>query len=396
MDNKNKMSFSSIPRKFGKKWNHKESKDKEFVKFGYDNQFPNHTIDLYNKSSIHASCVNAIVDGIVGEGLTANDENYLSHANNSGDTWNDIYERIALDYYLHGAFALEIIYSRDKTKISEVYHIDFSQVRAEEKNHRGKIPGYYISSEWNEKARFTNVDSDDILYLPTYNPFLKEEQPSQIYVSHKYNPAQEYYPLPNYIAAYKIIEVDLQVDNFHCSNLMNGMVPSLAITTYNNAGDDELRQIQNQLEVSYGGTDNAGSIVYIDVASPELKPDIQAINPSATDTYYSTVNDLVMQKVLTAHRITSGLLLGIKEAGSLGGKQEMMDSYLLFQTMVIEPLQKDILSCLEKIMKFNYSDIILGVENKKLFVDGEVETEVVTDGSTTEEEESEINLPNVL
>ena len=396
MDKKTKMSFSSVPRKFGKEWNHKESKDKEFVKFGYDNQFPNNTIDLYNKSSIHASCVNAIVEGIVGNGLTANDESYLSHANNTGDTWNDIYERIALDYYLHGAFALEIIYSRDKTRISEVYHVDFSHIRAREKDHRGKIPGYFISSEWNEKARFTNVDQDDILYLPTYNPFLKEEQPSQIYVSYKYHPAQEFYPLPNYIAAYKIIEVDVQVDNFHCNNLLNGMVPSLAITTYNNAGDDELREIQRQLEVSYGGTDNAGSIVYMDVADPSLKPDIQPIQSTSTDTYYSTVNDLVMQKVLTAHRITSGLLLGIKEPGSLGGKQEMMDSYLLFQTMVIEPLQKDILSCLEKIMKFNYPDIILGVENKKLFVDGEVDTEVITDGSTTEEEEKEINLPNVL
>lgn len=398
MDNENKkIHFSAIPRQFGKKWNHTEEKDAKYVKFGDDNIFPNHTIGLYNKSSIHAACVNAIVEGVVGNGLTANEEIYLAHANNTGETWNDIYAKVALDFKLHGSYALEIIYSVDRTRISEVFHIDFSHIRAREKNHRGYIPGYYISSEWAKKARFrTNVDDDDILYLPVYNPFFKEEQPSQIFVSNHYRPGQEYYPLPDYMGAYKIIEVDIEVDNFHCNNLKNGMVPSLAITTYNNAGDDELRQIQAQLETSYGGTDNAGSIVYMDVASPEMKPDITPIQTTSTDTYYSTINDLVMQKVLTGHRITSGLLLGIKEPGALGGKQEMIDSYTLFQEMVIFPMQKDILTDLEKLLKFNYPDIVLGVENKILFADEESKTEVVTDDATTDAEDANIQQPEIL
>jgi hypothetical protein len=375
-------------------WNDSK-KDKKFIKYGDDNKFPAHLIDLYNASSLHGACVNSIVEGVIGEGLTANNEAYLERANKYGETWNDIFEKVALDMKLYGSFALEIIYSNDRSRL-EAYHIDFSHLRAAEKNRHGKIPGYYVSDKWNEKDYIMQLDKDDILYLPVYNPMLAQEQPHQIYVSKNYRPGQNYYPLPDYVGALRVIELDTEIDNFHTNNIKNGLAPSLSITTFTNGSDDQLRSIEQQLNANYGGSDNAGSLMYIDVDSPENAPQITPIPQNGADGYYTTINDLVMQKILTAHRITSPMILGIKTEGQLGGRAEVIDSYLLFQNTVIAPYQQTILGCLENIMEFNYPDVILGVEQKKLYDDGEEETEVVTETDTTDTEEAQVEQPELL
>ena len=392
-----KFTFQRIDLNNTRKFSYTESaKDGEYVKNGDDNQFPQHLIELYNKSSVHAAAVNAIVQGIIGGGLTADEDLFLQRANSHGESWNSIFEKIALDFKLHGSFALEVIYSNDRSRI-EVYHIDFSYLRAAEKDHRGHIPGYYVCSNWGSHGRMVSAkDKDDIMYLPTYNPQNSAEEPSQIYVCNNYRPGQEYYPLPDYVGALKVIELDMNIDEFHTANIKNGLAPSLAITTYTNGSDDQLRAIQDQLNDSYGGAENAGALLYMDVDSSENAPVITPIPQNGADGYYTTVNDLVVQKILTAHRITSPMILGIKTEGQLGGRTEMLDAYLLLQNTVIIPLQQDILKCLEELISYNYPDAVIGVEQKRLLDDGSEEEVVVTDRETTDEEQVEVEQPEVL
>ena len=68
----------------------------KYMKFGTDNQYPEYLISLYNQSSIHASCVNSIVQAITGDGLITEDEEILKVANREGESWNDIFR----DYLL--------------------------------------------------------------------------------------------------------------------------------------------------------------------------------------------------------------------------------------------------------------------------------------------------------
>lgn len=392
-----KFKFQRIPSPNNFKafdWSEK-GKD-EYVKFGDDNLFPQTTIDIYNKSSIHAAAVNAIVQGIIGKGLTANEEVYLKSANRKGETWNDLYAKVALDYKLHGSFALEVIWSRDRSMV-EFYHIDFSHIRAAKKDHRGHIPGYFISSEWNRIGRSRAVVTDqEALYIPSFNPLLKEEHPHQLFVHQNYRPGQTYYPLPDYVGAYRVIELDTEIDNFHTNNIRNGLAPSLSITTFTNGSDEQLREIEAQLNANYAGGENAGSLMYIDVDSPENAPQITPIPQNGADGYYVTINDMVVQKILTAHRITSPMILGIKTEGQLGGRSEVVDAYLLFQNNVIVPYQQDILSSLEVLIHLNYPDAVLGVEQKKLYDDGTEEEEVIVDTDTTDQEEADIQQPELI
>ena len=186
-----------------------------------------------------------------------------------------------------------------------------------------------------------------------------------------------YYPLPDYNSGLNIIALDAEIDNFHKNNIKNGLAPSLSITTFTNADNEERGVIEQQLREAYAGSDNAGSLIYMDVANKEEAPVITPIPQNGADGYYTTVNDMVTQKILTSHRITSPMILGIKTEGQLGGRTEMLEAFAHFQKTVIEPIQSDILSVFTDIFKVNGIDVTLGVETTRIFDDGD-ETEVVT------------------
>jgi hypothetical protein len=376
-----KYTFKTIPRNTAtnQRISLVERKNQFFISFGADNGFPNKLIDLMNYSSIHGTCINATVDSIIGNGLTTANPDTLDFANYEGESWNDLLKKVAKDLKLFGGFSLEIIWSKDRTKIAEVYHIDFSYLRAKEKNFRGKVEGYYIWDEWNGISSYVNQSLEDIPFLPTYNPYKKQEEPSQIYVYQAYRPGMKYYPVPDYVGALKVIELDAQIDTFHLNNISNGVVPSLAITTFTNANEEEREAIEIMLRNQYGGAENAGSLIYIDVDSPENAPVITPIQSNGTDVYYTTINDLVTQKILTAHRITSPMMLGIKTEGQLGGRTETSEAYLLFTNTVIKPFQQAILDCFDEILKVNFgSDYVLGIQQLNLYSDSEEVVDVVT------------------
>ena len=388
-----KYTFKTIPRNndTNKRISLIERKNQFYISFGADNGFPNKLIDLMNYSSIHGTCINATVDSIVGNGLTSDKPETLDFANLEGESWNDLLKKVAKDLKLFGGFALEVIWSKDRTKIAEVYHIDFSYLRAKEKNFRGKVPGYYIWDEWNGINSYVNQSLEDIPFLPVYNPQKKADEPSQLYVYYDYRPGMKYYPVPDYVGALKVIELDAQIDTFHLNNISNGAVPSLAITTFTNANEEEREAIEIMLRNQYGGAENAGSLIYMDVDSPENSPIITPIASNGTDEYYTSINDLVTQKILTAHRITSPMMLGIKTEGQLGGRTETSEAYLLFTNTVIKPFQQAILDCFDEILKINYgNDYILGIQQLNLYSDDAEVVDVVTG------QESEVGEDNLL
>lgn len=388
---KNKHKFTIIP-KYGEYYYPDgmvfEDDKGDIVYFGQDNKFPQTLIELYHKSSVHATAVNAKHQAVVGQGLTGLDESLLEMANKEGETWNDIFTKVALDRVLYGGFALEVIWSNDRTQIAEVYHVDFSYIRAHKMDSRGNVPGYYISREW-AKSRSIIPYKKDIPYLPKFSQRDRTE-PSQLVYFKPYTTGLDYYPLPDYMGALSTIGLDVQVDNFHNNNLKNGLAPSLAITTFTDANDEEREAIERALRAAYAGTDNAGSLMYMDVASRDQMPEIVPIPQNGADGYYTTVNDMVTQKILTGHRITSPMLLGIKTEGQLGGRQELLDAYAHFLTTVIQPMQSDILKTFEKIFATNGLDVTLGVQQTKLFSDGEEEIEVVTSVEAEAGEETQL------
>ncbi len=56
---------------------------------------------------------------------------------------------------------------------------------------------------------------------------------------------------------------------------------------------------------------------------------------------------------MTGHRVTSPMLLGVKTEGQLGGRDELMQAFEIYQNTVVKPYQEHILKTIEKILLVN-------------------------------------------
>jgi hypothetical protein len=114
----------------------------------------------------------------------------------------------------------------------------------------------------------------------------------------------------------------------------------------------ERQDIMDKLKNIYGGT-NGQKFFLNFIESSEQKPQVDVITPTTTDGLYENITSQVTQNIITAHQITSPLLLGIREAGSTGlgsNKDEILISYNHFINTSCKPIQRIILGELERMI----------------------------------------------
>lgn len=69
----------------------------------------------------------------------------------------DDVRKMIIDRKMLGQFAIQIHYSKDRTKILKAYHIPVNLLRAEKCNNEGEITGYYYSDNWNNTRQFPPI-----------------------------------------------------------------------------------------------------------------------------------------------------------------------------------------------------------------------------------------------
>jgi len=322
----------------------KEVRGKDWVAYGENNLFPLKLVELLQTSAIHNTAIRSKLDAVIGEGVAEIGDLVV---NTKGETLNDVYDKIALDYLTFGGFSLNTIWNRGGDKVVEFYHLPFVNVRSGKLNEEDKVTEYFYSSHWQ------NVRKYPPMRYSAYNPLdTKGDNASQIFYHYDYSPASDVYPLPDYIAAANDIELDARIAKFHNANISNGMSPSLFITLTN--GDptpEEKRKLYQGIVDSYTGVDNAGRVFLSFVDGAEKAPIINTV-PSANDSYYIVLEERITSRILTAHRITSPLLIGIRDGGGLGSNsEEIQVAYTHFLSTVIQPIQKSINRSLSLIMR---------------------------------------------
>ena len=343
-------------------------KNKPWVFYGDDNMFPNHLLTNYQYSPITRACANATMYGVKGKNLIVKegDPNAIGMANRS-ETLYEVYEKCVVDRIIFGGFALNIVKSNDG-EIAEIYHTDFSRLRAGKEDMFGNVDTYFYSVDW--KGTQINPQKWKPVELPAFN-MVGEDSPSQIYYVKKYQPMMSYYPAPDWIASLTTSQLDIEIRNFHLNNTQNSMMPSMSVSFTNGVPSEEERDIlMRQLEAKYTSTNNGGKVFLFFSENPETAPVIAPIPNNASDAWYSQMAPQIDQTILTAWGISSPMLLGIKTSGQLGGRTEMLDAYNLFLQTRIIPIQEDMLKTFEKLLFLKNKSIIkLGIEQNQILPD---------------------------
>jgi len=343
-----------------------EVRGRDWIEYGTDdwkNLYPQFLIDLYYSSSISAAIINATSEMIAGENLIIeNDDdrnveariklqNFMNRANGN-ESLHEVLKKVAFDFKLQGAFALNIVWSKDRTQIAEIYHVGVEKIRCARPDEFGKTKGYYISADWG------NTRINKPKYVPAFN-VNDRTSANQIMYAGLYSPNMNSYYTPDYVSCNNWALIDSRVSEFHLNNISAGFSGSFMINFANGVPTQEERmQIEQSLAQKFTGQNNAGKFVLTFSDDNTRTPTIQAISPSDLDKQYIALQELLTQNILSGHRVTSPMLMGIKNDTGLGSNVDELNSASNFYlNTVVKPFQDQIVKQLRKIFQVNNMDM---------------------------------------
>ena len=349
-----------------------EVRGREYIEYGtenWKNLYPQFLIDLYYTSSTHAAIVNTTSEMIAGEDIIVEENDnleqfvklkkFLANANGK-ESLHEVLKKVSLDFKLQGGFGLHLIYNKAKTEIVEIYHVPCERIRAGKPNAMGVVDTYYISADW------SNTRTNRPMPIAAFNS-KDRTNPSQLLYTGLYSPNMDIYHTPDYLAANNWALVDSRVSEFHLNNISNGFSGSYLISFANGIPTQEERmQIERSLADKFTGASNSGKFVLTFSDDKTRTPEITPISVSNADKQYLALQELLVQNILTGHRVTSPMLMGIKSDTGLGSNvDEMNAAFEIYLNTVIVPYQKHILKTLSKIFDINGINIPLSFVQAK-------------------------------
>jgi hypothetical protein len=312
-----------------------------WVNYGDDNLFPQYLIDLYKSSATHNALTTSIAYMIFGDGVQAN----TLEARLKMQEWNldNEVRKACMDLKIQGGFALEVVYSIDRTTIAKVRHCPFENIRSAEVDNDEKVNFYYYSKDWADKSCKPEL-------VRCFNPEDAVDHPVQILYVKPFSPGSYYYPKPDYIGSIDYIELDKEIGKYHINNIKNGLAPSFSIHFKNGVPTQEERfKIRNDIETQLSGATNAGKFIVTYSDSPDRKPDFEPFPLSDAHNQYQFLSEEVVAKIMVGHRVTNPMLFGVMVSGKLGSGLELATSDEIFTEDVIEPYQKIVEEALSSI-----------------------------------------------
>ena len=382
-----------------------EVRGKDWIEYGdangeWRNLYPQFLIDLYYSSSITAAIVNATAEMISAEDLVISDEedrdeearvklqNFMNNAN-SNETLHEVIKKVAFDFKLQGAFALNIVWSKDRTQIAEIYHIPVEKIRCERPDEFGKTRAYYVSGDW------ANTRTNKPYRVPAFN-VNDRTSPNQILYTGLYSPNMNSYYTADYISCNNWSLIDSKVSEFHLNNISNGFTGSFMISFANGIPTaEERRQIEQSLEAKFTSEKNAGKFVLTFSDDKTRVPEITSISPSDLDKQYLALQELLTSNILSGHRVTSKTLMGLDSAnGFSSNADELLNASNFYLNTVVMPFQGQILKTLHKIFQVNQMDMpIEFVQLKPITI--QFDSETIREVMTTDEIRADLGLPDL-
>ena len=324
-----------------------------YVRYGDDNNFNLFLENLRDNAPLHNAIITSKVEQAYGKGLVSDADasdiasRLFTAKVNDMEGMDDIYYKCIQDLILYGGFYIEVIWSVDGT-VAELYHLPFGKMRAGRRDSETRrVKDYFYCEDW---LRMSSLG-----YTPIPVVDFNDRIGRQVYVYRNYVAGREYYPLPDYTAALAYIALEKEIANYGLSEIRNGFGGSNMINFRNGIPDEEQQQvIKERLTQQLTSSDNAGKLVVTFSPDAETSPEVSSLQTTNAADKYLQVEKSVLQNVLSAHRVVSPLLVGIRGDGQgLGNNaNEIENAFELWNNTVIKPYQDKVLKALNTIAMF--------------------------------------------
>jgi len=348
---KKNYSFSKFPLYANETPIFRKQPNMLYVPYGKNNDYSDYLSYLYNNSGIHGAIIKGKATYIYGKGFKIRAdwngdkvalEKTLNSINNS-QTADELARKKIFERTLYGGCAYLIewdVFGAMKSVKLQPFNTIRTNVDKSE---------FYISKEWtreqstNAKWKRSNGKlPEDTVTLPAFDPL--KRQGKQILYLIDDNPASDIYPLPEYNSGATPIETDIECNFFQLNNVKTGFSAGTMVTFFNGTAinDEEQVEIEHAFKSKASGTDNAGEIL-LNFQNPNTTPpEISPLRSNDLDKQYEQLSKDTINKILYSHRVSNGLLFGIKTPGELGGGRSEFDlSWEHFSNTYVKPKQQE-------------------------------------------------------
>lgn len=338
----------------------KEVSGKKWVLNGKNNEFYKTIIDAYNGSPTNSAIIDSYSQFIYGKGLTSTDK--LAKTSEwativSLFTKKDL-RKICKDFEMFGEASIEIKYLNNK--IQKCFHVAKQKIAPEVANEDGDIAGYYFSYD------FTNTNKYKPERFDAFGFGSGGGERSEIHVIKDYQVGQFYYSNPSYVSGISWAKMEEEISNYSINHIQNGLSFGHIINMNSGVQQSEETIIENTRAIrdKLTGSSNAGKFFLNWNDNKDSAITIEALEVSEAHQQYIYLSTESRQQLCTSHKLTSPMLVGIKEAsGFSSNAEEIKVGFSELMINVIKPKQEIILDGLMEICAVNGITLQLDFES---------------------------------
>ena len=365
-----------------------ELKNKDWVQYGIDNNYFNYIIEVNNNSTTCRAITIGISNMIYGKGLAAHDGDRRpeQYAQMMSLFKKQDLRRFINDYKILGMAAFQLVYKDGKVK--EVHHFPMETLRAEKCNDDGEIEAWYYSNHWD------NLKPNE---KPERIPAFGYGKPNgvEMYVLKPYEAGKYYYSSPDWSSAMPYAVLEDEIGDYLINDCLNSFSGTKIINFSNGVPDPEkMQSIKNDVLSKLTGSRGEKVIVSFN-NNIESKTTIDDVSLNNAPEHYSYLADECFKKLIVGHRVTSPMLLGIREGSDgLGNNaEEIKNATQLFDNIVIQCFQDQVIECIDAILSVN--DIALDLYFKTLKPLDFTDIDIVNEEIIEEETGYELSLKKI-
>jgi len=282
---------------------------------------------------------------------------FINQENEMGESLQDIWLKLCLDYSLMETYFLECLYSQEG-KVASVVHIQPNKVRAvanPENPNIDLIARWELSNSWgltNKAGKYRKPATSGIP-VANWNPSTwATDGARQILNCKRYTAGGGFYTIPSFNAILPYAELQAQLATFSLNTVAKGFVPSSIVVLNGNPSKKEKDEFISRFKTRYTGA-NGERILFIWTTNEGEKPEIMPFNTVDQTPLIEALNKLSVEA------IASGMGAPFELVGAGGGVSLQTDanrlvaSYNYYLQSRIKPMLGEMLKTLNKIFLVN-------------------------------------------
>ena len=328
-----------------------EDKFKDYVAYGEDNNYFAFLIQQYLQSATNNAAIKSISDLIYGQGLCIDGlEKESKEVKEIKKLINHReLKKIILERKMLGMAAMQVIYSKagNERKVVGIKHFPIHTLRPERMNAEGIIENYYYHPNWKDKS-----PSDTLKKIPTFG---NSTEAIELFILKPYISGYSYFSPVGYSGALPYCELENEISDYLLNEAKNSFSGTKVINFNNGVPSNKEREaISNDVKRKLTGSKGQKVIVAFN-ENADSKATVEDISLNDAPAHYEYLANEAMHKILVGHRVTSPMLLGIKDGGNglASNSDEIMVASQLFNSTVIANFQDEILDALEEVLELN-------------------------------------------